>query len=213
MVVPLREDLLGNTRQALFVLLAASGCVLLIACANLASLLLARSVSRRREMAVRAALGAGRARLIGQMLTESAVLSLAGGALGLGVAFAAMKLLARLVPSNMPQTAAPAIDAPVLGFTLPLSIVTGLIFGILPALQTADASLNDAMKEGGRGSSGAGSRMRDALVVIEVASALVLLVGAGLLLRTLENLRRIDIGFRPDHLLTANRSGADDDAS
>jgi putative ABC transport system permease protein len=202
LVIPLREDLLGNTRQALFVLLAAAGCVLLIACANLANLLLARSMGRRREMAVRTALGAGRARLVRQMVTESVLLSLAGGVIGLCVAFASMKLLARLVPSNMPATAAPLIDARLLGFTLLLSIATGLIFSIVPAMQTAKASLNEALKQGGRGSSGAGRRMRDALAVLEVASALVLLVGAGLLLRTLANLRGIDIGFRADHLLT-----------
>ena len=207
-VVPLREDLLGNTRQALFVLLAAAGCVLLIACANLANLLLARSVVRRREMAVRAALGAGRARLVWQMVTESVMLSITGGALGLGLALGAMKLLASLVPSSMPETAAPSMDARVLGFTLALSVVTGLIFSIVPAIQTSKASLNDALKQGGRGNAGAGRRMRDALVVLEVASALVLLVAAGLLLRTMANLRGIDIGFRSDHLLTMRTAPA-----
>lgn len=181
LVIPLREDLLGNTRQALFVLLGASGCVLLIACANLANLLLARSIGRRREMAVRTALGAGRARLVGQMVTESVLLSLVGGTFGLGIAFASMKLVARLVPSNMPASAAPLIDARLLGFTLLLSIATGLLFSIVPAIQTAKASLNEALKQGGRGSSSTGRRMRAVLVVLEVASALVLLVGAGLI--------------------------------
>ncbi|MBV8457813.1 MAG: ABC transporter permease [Acetobacteraceae bacterium] len=200
-VVPLREDLLGNTSQALIVLLAASGCVLLIACANLANLLLARSLVRRREMAVRGALGAGRRRLVRQMVTESVVLSIAGGTLGLGFAIAGMRLLATLIPPTMPESAAPSIDVRLLGFTLVLSVLTGVIFSIAPAIQTSNASLNEALKQGGRGAS-AGHRMRDALLVVEIASALVLLVGAGLLLRTMENLRRIDVGFRSDHLLT-----------
>ena len=207
-VTPLREDLLGNTRQALFVLLAAAGCVLLIACANLANLLLARSVVRRREMAVRVALGAGRARLVRQMVTESVVLSIAGGTLGLGFALGAMKVLTTLVPSSMPESAAPSIDARVLGFALALSVVTGLIFSIVPAMQTARASLHEALKQSGRGNAGAGSRLRDTLVILEVASALVLLVGAGLLLRTMANLRGIDVGFRSDRLLTMRTAPA-----
>src|SRR5262249_34407894 len=172
-VIPLREDLLGNTRQALFVLLAAAGCVLLIACANLANLLLARSLARRREMAVRAALGAARSRLVRQMITEAVALSISGGILGLGFAFAAIKVLARLVPSSMPETASPSLDASVLGFALALSVVTALLFSIVPAIQAAKASLNETLKQGGRANSGAGRTMRDALVVLEVASALV----------------------------------------
>ena len=207
-VIPLREDLLGNTRLALLVLLAAAGCVLLIACANVANLLLARNLARRREMAVRAALGAGRARLVKQMVTESVMLSIAGGGLGLAFASAALKVLARLVPSSMPETATPSIDMRVLGFALALSILTGLIFSIVPAIRTAQASLNEVLKQSGRGSSGVAYRMRDALVVGEVASALVLLVGAGLLLRTMANLRGIDVGFRSDHLLTMRAATA-----
>jgi putative ABC transport system permease protein len=201
-VIPLREDLLGNTREALLVLLGAAGCVLLIACANLANLLLSRSMVRRREMAVRAALGAGCGRLVRQMMTESVILSLAGGGLGLGFAFAAMRMLARLVPATMPETSVPTMDGGLLAFTVALSVLTGLVFSIVPALQTARVSLNEGLKQGGRGVSRAGSAMRDGLVVAEVASAIVLLVGAGLLFRTMANLRGIDVGFRSDHLLT-----------
>ena len=176
--------------------------MLLIACANLANLLLSRSMVRRREMAVRAALGAGRGRLVRQMMTESVILSLAGGGLGLGFAFAAMRMLARLVPATMPETSVPTMDVGLLAFTVALSVLTGLVFSIVPALQTARVSLNEGLKQGGRGVSRTGSAMRDGLVVAEVASAIVLLVGAGLLLRTMANLRGIDVGFRSDHLLT-----------
>ncbi len=202
-VYPIKEDLLGNTRVGLLVLMAAAGCVLLIACANLASLLLARAVARQREMAVRAALGAGRGRLVRQMVTESTLLSVAGGVLGLGVAMAGMKILAGLVPIGLPGSAAPAIDSRLLGFTLALSLATGVLFSIVPAIHAARASLNDALKQGGRaGIGGSGRNMRDALVVMEVAAALVLLVSAGLMIQTLARLRSIDIGFRSDHLLT-----------
>lgn len=202
-VFPIKDELLGNTRVGLLVLMGAAGCVLLIACANLASLLLARAVARQREMAVRAALGADRGRLVRQMVTEGTLLSLIGGLLGLGVALAGMKLLVRLVPTGLPASAAPAIDARLLGFTLALSLLTGLVFSIVPAIQAARASLNQALKQGGRaGIGGRGRSMRDALVVLEVAAALVLLVGAGLMLQTLARLRAIDIGFRSDHLLT-----------
>ena len=202
-VFPIKDELLGNTRIGLLVLMGAAGCVLLIACANLASLLLARAVARQREMAVRAALGAGRGRLVRQMVTEGTVLSIVGGALGLGVALGGMKILARLVPLGLPGSATPSIDAHLLGFTLALSLITGLLFSIVPAIQAARASLNDALKQGGRsGIGGSGRGIRDALVVIEVAAALVLLIGAGLMLQTLARLRAIDIGFRSDHLLT-----------
>jgi putative ABC transport system permease protein len=202
-VFPIREDLVGNTRLALWVLMAAAGCVLLIACANLASLLLARAVARQREMAVRAALGAGRGRLVRQMVTEGTLLAVAGGGLGLAAAEAGMKMLAQLVPEGLPGTSAPGINGRLLVFTLALSLLTGLLFSIVPAVQAARASLNDALKQGGRGGiGGRGRSVRDVLVVLEVAAALVLLVGAGLLLETLAKLRAIDIGFRSDHLLT-----------
>jgi putative ABC transport system permease protein len=202
-VFPIKDELLGNTRIGLLVLMGAAGCVLLIACANLASLLLARAVARQREMAVRSALGAGRGRLIRQMVTEGTLLSVTGGVLGLGVALAGMKVLVRMIPRGMPITAVPEIDARLLAFTLVLSIFTGLLFSIVPAIQAARASLNESLKQGGRaGVGGSGRNMRDLLVVMEVAAALVLLIGAGLMLQTLARLRAIDIGFRSDHLLT-----------
>jgi predicted permease len=202
-VVPMKEDLLGNTKIALWVLAASAGCVLLIACANLANLLLARAVARQREMAVRAALGAGRGRLIRQMITEGMLLSLAGGALGLAIALAGMNVLGQLVPMGLPGAAKPQIDARLLGFALALSLLTGLVFSIVPALQAASASLNETLKQGGRsGVGGQGRHMRDGLVILEVAAALVLLVAAGLMLKTLARLRAVDIGFRSDHLLT-----------
>jgi len=201
-VVPIREELLGNTRIALWVLMGAAGCVLLIACANLASMLLARAVARQREMAVRVALGAGRGRLVRQMITEGMLLSTLGGVLGLGVARAGMTLLSKLAPHGF-DTGAPKLNGELLLFMLGLSVLTGVLFSIVPALQTARTSLNDALRQGGRG--GVGGRRattRDALIVLEVAMALVLLTGAGLMLKTMSRLRAIDVGFRPDHLLT-----------
>ncbi len=202
-VIPMKEDLLGKTRVALFVLMGAAGCVLLIACANLASLLLARAVARKKELAVRAALGAGRGRLVRQMVTEATMLALAGGTLGLLFAQAGMTILARLVPTGLPNTAQPALDPTLLLFTLGLSLLTGLIFSVIPAIQAARASVNDALKQGGRsGTDTRGRNTRDALVVVEVAAALVLLTGAGLMIQTMMKLRAIDLGFRSDHLLT-----------
>ena len=202
-VVPIKEALLGKTRTALLVLMAAAGCVLLIACANLASLLLARAVARKRELAVRAALGAGRGRLIRQMVTEGALLSLAGGTFGLGLSLAGMKILDRLVPLGLPATSRPTIDLGLLGFTLVLSLITGLLFSIVPAIQAARASVNEALKQGGRSGADLGGRsIRDSLVVLEVAAALVLLTGAGLMIETMAKLRAVDLGFQPDHLLT-----------
>jgi len=202
-VYPFKDEVLGDTRVALWVLMAAAGSVLLIACANLASLLLARAVGRQREMAVRAALGAGRWRLVRQMVTEALVLSTAGGAIGLLLAPIGMKVLARLVPMGLPGSAAPSVDGPLLGFTLALAIATGILFSLVPSVQAARASLNDALKEGGRAGLGARGRgARDVLVILEVAAALVLLIGAGLMIQTLARLRGVDVGFRSDHLLT-----------
>ena len=202
-VTPMKEDLLGRMQTVLIVLMCAAGFVLLIACANLASLLLTRAVARKREIAIRAALGAGRMRLIRQMVTEGALLSLAGGALGLGFALAGMKALTGLVPLGLPSTAKPEIDAQLLLFTFALSLATGVIFSMIPAIEASRASVNDALKQGGRsGADTRGRRTRDALVVLEVAAALVLLTGAGLMIETMAKLRAIDLGFRPDHLLT-----------
>ena len=201
-VMPIRDELLGSRRVALWVLMGAAGCVLLIACANLASMLLARAVARQREMAVRIALGAGRGRLVAQMITEGMLLSLIGGVLGLGVARAGMALLTKLAPQGF-GAGEPRLNAGLLLFTLGLSILTGVLFSLVPALQTARASLNDALRQGGRaGVGGRRASTRDALIVLEVAMALVLLTGAGLMLKTMAKLHAIDIGFRPDHMLT-----------
>jgi predicted permease len=196
-VMPMKEDLLGRMKTVLIVLMCAAGCVLLIACANLASLLLMRAFARKREIAVRAALGAGRMRLIRQMVTEGVLLSLVGGTLGLGFAFAGMKVLTGLVPLGLPENAKPEIDGRLLFFTIALSLATGVFFSLIPALEATRASVNDALKQGGRsGVDTRGSRTRDALVVLEVAVALVLLTGAGLMIETMAKLRAIDLGFR-----------------
>jgi predicted permease len=202
-VIPMREETVGNTRIELLVLMGAAGCVLLIACANLAGLLLARGLGRRREMAVRSALGASRTRLVTQMIAEGALIALAGGVFGVLLAPLGMKALGALVPVALPDTAVPTVDARVLGFALLLSVLTGIGFSIVPALQASRVSMNDALKQGGRGGTGgAAARTRDALVVLEVAAALVLMVGAGLMLQTVARLHAIDIGFRPGNLLT-----------
>jgi putative ABC transport system permease protein len=180
---PLQEALFGWSREVLYPLFAAVGFVLLIACANIANLLLARASSRRKEIGIRTALGARRFRLIRQMLTESTLLSLAGGILGLALSVWEIKLFVSLSPRWFPQTHAISIDARVLCFTLAISVVSGVLFGLAPALRTSKTDLNDALREIGRTSIG-GSRhgMRSTLVVIEVALALVLLVGAGLMI-------------------------------
>ena len=202
-VIPMREDAAGNTRIELLVLMGAAGCVLLIACANLAGLLLARGLGRRREMAVRSALGASRVRLVVQMIAEGALIAFAGGVIGVALAPAGIKVLAALVPTALPASAAPSVDARVLFFALGISILTGVGFSIVPAWQASRVTMNDALKQGGRGGiGGAAAGTRDALVILEVAAALVLMVGAGLMLQTVAHLRAIDIGFRPDHLLT-----------
>ncbi|HTS48337.1 MAG TPA: ABC transporter permease, partial [Bryobacteraceae bacterium] len=202
-ILPIKEDLLGRTGTALVVLMSAAGCVLLIACANLASLLLARAVARKRELAVRAALGAGRGRLVRQMITEGTLLSLVGGGAGLALSLAGMRILAKLVPEGLPVSAQPRVDARMLLFTLALALLTGLLFSIVPAFQAARATMNEALKQGGRSGADVRSRgTRDALVVFEVAAALVLLTGAGLMIQTVMKLRGVDLGFRSDHLLT-----------
>jgi putative ABC transport system permease protein len=202
---PLHNDLVGDYRKSLLVVFAAVGCVLLIACANVANLLLARATARYREIAVRTALGAGRGRIIRQLLTESLLLSLGGGVLGLLLAWWGMEALIRFVPENLPRLSEIALDRWALGFTFTISLLTGVIFGIAPALQASKIDLTEAMKDGARGSgqSSGRARLRAALIVAEVAIALMLLVGAGLLVQTFIKLQRVDLGFDAHNVLTA----------
>lgn len=203
-VIPLRRHLAGDVRPMLLVLFGAVTVVLLIACANVASLLLARAVNRRREIALRAALGAGRARLVRHALAESLLLSFLGGLLGLALASAGTKILIRLAPANIPFLAQTRIDLRVLVFTLAASLATGLLFGLVPVTAAVRASLNEALKQGVfRQISEVGHRRtREVLVVAELALALVLVAGAGLLIRSLWRLYQADPGFRPDHILS-----------
>ena len=199
----LREQLVGNTRMLLLVLLGAVGFVLLIGCANVANLLLAKAAGRRREVAVRTALGASRSRLLRQMLTESLLLGFLGGGVGLLLAAWLVQLLIRFGPENVPRLAESEVDGTVFGFTLALSLVTAIIFGLAPALQASRTNLNLDLKEGSRGASAfRRSRLRSALIVAEVALSLVLLTGAGLLVRSFVRLLGVPVGFRPDHVLT-----------
>ena len=202
-VKPLDELATGGIRPALLVLLGAVGFVLLIACANVANLLLARVTSRQKEVAIRTALGADRWVLVRQLLTESLILALAGGALGLGIAYWSVKSLVAIVP-NIPRATDIRIDGMVMAFTLGISVATGLLFGVVPALQTSGTNLHDTLKEGGRSGSAdvSGRGLRRALVVGEVALALTLLIGAGLLIKSVAKLQHVSPGFDPDRLLT-----------
>lgn len=203
-LTPLHEHLVGDIKPALMILLGAVGLVLLIACANVANLLLARAAVRQKEIALRIALGASRFRLIRQFLTESVLLSILAGTLGLILSVITLFIFGAFIPANIAHSKTVALDLRVLGFTFGVSVLTGLIFGLAPAIQTAKFNLNDTLKEGGRDSAtgSRGNHIRSALIVAEVAISLVLLIGAGLLINSFLRLRNIDPGFNSDNLLT-----------
>ncbi len=190
----------------LIVLLAAVGLVLLIACVNAANLLLARASARQREISVRAALGAGRGRLIRQMLAESLLISLLGAACGAVIAVGGVRALVALLPADFPRAYAIHVNGAVFAFTVVVALATGILFGLVPALQVSRSDLQQGLRDGARGStSGAGHlHFRNMLVVSEVSLTFVLLIGAGLMLRSFVNLLRMDPGFRPERVLTAN---------
>jgi predicted permease len=205
-IQPLQENLVGKVRPMLLVLLGAVILIVFIVSLNIANLLLARASGRQQEMAMRLALGASRGRMVRQMLTESMLLSLIGGAAGIATAVGTLGFILRFVPSNVPRFSEVRIDWVVLAFALLISILTGLVFGLAPALHAAKGAFSSAIREGGRGSgySTRTGRLRDVLVVSEVAFALILMVGAGLLLRTLRDLLQENAGFNPTQVVTAN---------
>ena len=205
-VKSLTEEVVGDIRPVLIILLIAVGFVLLIACANVANLLLARATARQKEIAIRQALGARRSRLIRQLLTESMLLALMSGAAGLLLALWGVDLIVRLNESNIPRASEVGIDGRVMVFTLVVSMLTAILFGLIPALQTSKIDLQGALKEGGRGSTAGNPLVRRVLVVVEVALALVLLVGAGLMIKSFIRLQNVDPGFDPKNVLTAEVS-------
>jgi predicted permease len=201
-LTPLKEQMIGDVRPLLLVLLAAVGFVLLIACVNVANLLLARASKRKREFAVRAALGASRGRVVRQLLTESTLLALAGGGLGLLLAAWGTRAAIAVLPAALPRAEQVGLDARVLLFTAGLSLLAGVLFGLTPALKTSQPDLQETLKQGGRGGGGARHRMQSVFVVSEMSLALVLLIGAGLTIRSLAKLWSVDPGFNSHNVLT-----------
>jgi predicted permease len=201
-ILPLRDDMVGDIQPILIVLLAAVGFVLLIACVNVANLLLARSAGRQREFAVRVALGASPRRVVRQLLTESVLLAMAGGGLGIALAAWGTQAALKVLPATLPRASEIGIDAHVLIFTVAASVLAGILFGLAPALKISKPNLQETLKEAGRGTSGSHHRTQGVFVVIEMATALVLLIGAGLMTRTLTRLWRVNPGFDPNDVLT-----------
>lgn len=203
---PELESLVGDTRTPLLILLAAVGLVLFITCANFANLLLARCTSRAREIALRIAIGATRSRIVRQLVTESLVLSIAGAALGIAAAYLALPGALRLYPSNLPRAQEIGIDLRVLAFTIGIAVMTGIVFGLAPAMDASRPHLSEAIREGGRTSTASPrqNRLRSGLVIAETALGIVLVTAAALLVRSFERLSRSDVGFNPSHLVTAH---------
>jgi putative ABC transport system permease protein len=208
-VNPLQAESVAEIRPTLLILLGTVGLVLLIACANVANLQLARTSNRQRELAVRAALGASRTRLVRQLLTESMLLSALGGAAGIALAYAGLDFLVTLIPAETPRTGDIAISGSVLFFSLGLTVLAGLLFGLAPALQTSKPDLQSPLKEGGRTASSAGGRLRSLLVISEIALALTLVIGAGLLIKSFWRLYHVHPGFEADHVVSFQLSPPD----
>ena len=202
-LVPFNEQMVGKLKVGLYVLLGAVAFVLLIACANVANLLMAKASARGKELAIRAALGSSRGRLIVQLLTESTLLSLVGGIAGIGLAYLAIDAVVKMAPAAFPGYVNIRLNLPVLVFTFVVCVATGILFGIVPALRAARTDPHDALKEGGKGSTAPGKQsVRNVLVVVEAATALILLVGAGILMRSFVRLMQTDTGFRSQGVLT-----------
>jgi predicted permease len=201
-LVPLKQQMVGDVQPILLVLLAAVGFVLLIACVNVANLLLARSTGRTREFAIRAALGASRTRVLRQLLTESILLALVGGGLGLLLAAWGTRAALGVLPTALPRAEEVGLDPRVLTFTAGITLLAGILFGLVPALKASSPNLHETLQEGARGSSGSRHRAQGVFVVIEIALALVLLIGAGLIIRSLARLWNVDPGFNPHQVLT-----------
>jgi putative ABC transport system permease protein len=199
---PLQESNTHDSKRGLVMLMTAVGFILLIACANVANLLLSRAAARKREIVLRAAFGASTGRIIRQLLAESALLSVIGGVLGTGLAISSFTLLKHLIPEDLSHTTSLTFNLPVFGFSVLVSLACSFMFGLAPARQIAKVDLNEALREGGRGSAGSRQKLSDVFVAAEMAFSLVLLVCAGLLLRSFWNLRRVDPGFQPTHVLT-----------